>query len=243
MNPYGSTADPYPSSIEVSGLKGTITDLDATIDGLSHYWVEDVDILLQGPYGQTVVLLADRSGAPGVAGASLTFDDAALAYVPGPIVSGTYKPTNLGAFNGGLPAPLGVYGATMAGFNGTDPNGTWFLYVFDDYSVDDGGSIGGWSLEISTNMHQRAIKAALIGTKVKGMVAVEDGFLACTVGVPVIVESKVDGVWKTLGRTRTSPTGAFSLGGASERTQYRAIAKKTVLGSDTCLKVATKPFR
>ena len=34
----------------------------------------------------------------------------------------------------------------MSGFNGTDPNGTWRLYVVDDLGNDDGVIFGGWRL-------------------------------------------------------------------------------------------------
>ncbi|MBA4184870.1 MAG: hypothetical protein H0X49_12790 [Acidobacteria bacterium] len=47
------------------------------------------------------------------------------------------------------PAPAGPYGATLSVLNGTAPNGTYSLYVFDDFVVDV-GSLGGFTLRIST---------------------------------------------------------------------------------------------
>ena len=35
-------------------------------------------------------------------------------------------------------------------FNGTNPNGTWSLFVYDDTFSDEGRLAGGWSIEITT---------------------------------------------------------------------------------------------
>ena len=71
------------------------------------------------------------------------------------LLRGTYKPTDYSANPPGAdafpgPAPAGPYGTTLSGFNGTDPNGTWSLYVFDDGPGDSGSFAGGWSLTITT---------------------------------------------------------------------------------------------
>ena len=112
-------ANPYPSAITISGLAGTITNVDVTLTGASHTFPSDIDVLLVGPFGQNVVLMADVGGATDINNVNLTFDDAALTTVPATIVSGTYRPTNLGAFNGTPPAPAGPYGSALSVFNGT----------------------------------------------------------------------------------------------------------------------------
>ena len=86
---------------------------------------------------------------------TLTFDDAAPAPVPDEtlIVSGTYRPTRekrCCRFDGNAPAPPAPHGAALSVFDGTDPNGAWNLFVFDDGVGDQGAISGGWSLEIST---------------------------------------------------------------------------------------------
>ncbi|MEW6059113.1 MAG: IPT/TIG domain-containing protein, partial [Actinomycetota bacterium] len=82
------------------------------------------------------------------------FDDGATALVPSPIPSdalGAYKPTNQGGFGGPAPAPAGPYGTALSVFDGTDPNGTWSLFVFDDELGYSGSIASGWRLDIATN--------------------------------------------------------------------------------------------
>jgi serine/threonine-protein kinase len=146
---------PYPSSIEVSGLVGTVAEVTVTLAGFGHEFPDDVDVLLVGPAGQSVVLMADMGGFDTVGNVSLTFDDAAPAPVPDEtlIVSGTYRPTRekrCCRFDGTAPAPPAPHAAALSAFDGTDPNGTWSLFVFDDGVGDQGALSGGWSLEIST---------------------------------------------------------------------------------------------
>jgi hypothetical protein len=87
------TASPYPSQISVSGLVGTITDVNATLTGLTHGFPDDVDVLVVGPGGQTTILMADTGDGVGhpVNGVNLTFDDAAASSLPdgSQITSGT----------------------------------------------------------------------------------------------------------------------------------------------------------
>ncbi len=153
---------PYPSTISVSGLTGTIVDVNATLTGITHTYPDDIDILLVGPAGQKVVLMADTGGSTDITGVTLTFDDSAASSLPDAttISSGTYKPT-IGAtaggfpdtvgFDGTAPAPSGPYSAALSAFNATAPNGTWSLFVYDDSAGDSGSISGGWSLDITTN--------------------------------------------------------------------------------------------
>jgi subtilisin-like proprotein convertase family protein len=150
--PFG-VADPYPSTVSVSGLAGPVTKVTATVSGLSHTFPDDIDVLLVGPGGQRVILMSDVGGALDLVGVTLTFDDAAPAGLPdaGQVVSGTFRPTNFGTevdpFEARAPAP--PYGAALADFNGTNPNGTWSLFIVDDLS-DDNGALTGWSITITT---------------------------------------------------------------------------------------------
>lgn len=145
-------AAPYPSNIATSGLAGTVTKVTVTLNGLSHSFPADIDMLLVGPSGENAIIMSDAGGGnPGVTNATFTLDDAAAGSIPEPLVNGTFQPTNLGPgdpFPAPAPAPAG--GSALSIFNGTNPNGTWSLYVVDDASGDTGTITGGWSVTITT---------------------------------------------------------------------------------------------
>ncbi len=152
--PDAGAGAPYPSAIVVSGLKGQVVRVTVTLAGLTHGRLEDVDILLVGPGGQSVLLLSDCCGAAApVASVTLTFDDFGRRVAVGtPLTSGTIKPVNLDGHTDALPAPApsGPYGARLSVFNGTDPNGTWRLFVHDDEASHGGHLADGWTLTIHT---------------------------------------------------------------------------------------------
>ena len=159
-------ATPSPSNIAVAGLGTGVVHVSATLSGFSHTFPADVDVLLVGPQRQNVMLMSDAPatdpscGNP-VNGLALTFDDAAAGPAPSSatLASGTYKPTNYDGMSTcadplGDPdsfpasAPAAPFGSSMAVLNGTNPNGTWSLYVQDDAGGDTGTVTGGWSLNI-----------------------------------------------------------------------------------------------
>ncbi|HXI88430.1 MAG TPA: C25 family cysteine peptidase [Blastocatellia bacterium] len=150
-----AAATPYPSTITVAGLSGVINKVTVTLTNLNHTFPDDIDILLVGPTGQKAILMSDAGGTLDLVNVTLTFDDAAASLLPdgGQIVSGTFKPTD---FEAGdtfpAPAPAGPYPAALSGFNGTNPNGTWSLYVVDDAVGDLGNINGGWSLTIDSSV-------------------------------------------------------------------------------------------
>jgi len=146
-------ASPYPSNIAVSGQVGLITGVTVTLNNLSHTFPDDIDILLVGPGGQNAIILSDVGGGTPVTGVNLTLDDAAAASLPdsGPLVSGTFKPTNAGGVDiFPAPAPTPSGGSALSVFNGTSPNGTWSLYIRDDTGTEGGSLAGGWCLNIMT---------------------------------------------------------------------------------------------
>jgi hypothetical protein len=172
----------YPSPITVSGLTGTIGKLTLTINGYSDAnCAADLALLLQGPHGQFIIpysLVGPCSNPTN--NVTVTLDDSAANPLPqfnfsltsSSYISGTYRPSSYiissifstqPVFQ--APAPGGpTYTApqlaandgtaTFANvFNGTDPNGTWNLYVLYQPQlgpgVDSGQFAGGWSLSIT----------------------------------------------------------------------------------------------
>ena len=100
--------------------------------------------------------MSDVGGFGDADGIELTFDDEAAGDLPrtifGPLPPGSYRPTNYDDDHGPdvfpPPAPNTTGAASLAAFDGTDPNGTWRLFAVDD---DDGALTridGGWSLDI-----------------------------------------------------------------------------------------------
>jgi subtilisin-like proprotein convertase family protein len=148
----GAPATPYPSSIAVSGITGTVSKVRVTLTGYNHTFPNDVDVLLVGPGGQRLLLMSDVGGSTDAVNATLTFDDSA-APIGATVVSGTFQPTNSGTGDAfPAPAPAGPYPdpQRLSVFNGINPNGTWSLYIVDDLGGDIGSLTGGWSIEITT---------------------------------------------------------------------------------------------
>jgi hypothetical protein len=165
----------YPSQINIAGLPVKLRRAHATLFGLSHAYPDDIDILLVGPAGQNAIIMSDVGGSSDVSGLILTLDDAAAGSLPdgGPIVTGTFRPTNIGGgdtFPGPAPAPAGS--AVLSVFNLSNPNGLWSLYVVDD-TVGDSGSLTRWFVDfdfdppilanISTRLPVQTDENVLIG--------------------------------------------------------------------------------
>jgi Ca2+-binding RTX toxin-like protein len=136
-----------------------VSDVNATLASIDHPNPDDIEVLLVGPAGTTTVLIGDAGGTANTVNDTITLDDSSAIVAPdsGGFVGGvTYRPADyempgLDAFNS--PAPSPPYGLTLSTHNGTNANGTWGLYVFDDFfgGMGTGGDIsGGWSLTVTT---------------------------------------------------------------------------------------------
>jgi streptogramin lyase len=160
-----------PASTNVSGLQGTITDVNVRLTGISHTFPDDMDVILQSPTGKTALIMSDVGSAVGsratnktsypADGITLTLDDQAARSLSdtNPLVSGIYKPTNIidpdeGTTEGDAPGPFSTsFPSALSTFNGESANGTWKLWVDDDnLNVKDiaGKIYGGWGLDIRT---------------------------------------------------------------------------------------------
>ena len=152
--PFLGTANPYPSTIPVSGLGTSIAGITVTINDANHTFRSDLDVLLVGPNGQTAMLMFGRGDYGQFIHANITFDDLAATPVPGDFtnISGThtYLPTSPYPVTIPAPAPAMPYGANFDPFLGANPNGNWNLYIYDDTGGNNGNINGGWCLDITT---------------------------------------------------------------------------------------------
>ena len=147
-------ATPYPATITVSGVPAGATVKSVKINGLDHTYASDVDILLQSPTGVNVFLMSDVGGFDDFVNDNYSFEDGAATNMgtthPS---SGSYKPTNLVGTLGPEPdnfvAPgpgaLSQANPTLSLFGSGNHNGTWNLYVLDDFS-GDAGNWDSWSI-------------------------------------------------------------------------------------------------
>jgi hypothetical protein len=161
-------ATAYPSSISVSGVPGTVTDVNVRLLGATA--TADADMVLRGPNGQQVMVMSDACIQGTSNRGNWIFDDSAPGFVsrsgpcsPSSPTQSIFLPSNyLGQPNandnsvepddmsvapGGPPPP---YVNNLAALAGGSPNGSWDLFVLDDNSV---GFVGfsinsGWALTL-----------------------------------------------------------------------------------------------
>jgi subtilisin-like proprotein convertase family protein len=148
--PTVGNATPFPDPVNFAG-GGIITDVNVTLNGFTHGYPDDVDIYLQSPGGQRVMLMSDACGGNPINGINLEFSDEAINALPNNTScgSGQYRPGNyLGesAENFGTGGP---FFATLSAFDGYSPTGQWRLYVRDD-AANLSGSISSWVLTVTT---------------------------------------------------------------------------------------------
>jgi subtilisin-like proprotein convertase family protein len=144
-------ADVYPSEIVVSGVAGAVA-VSVTLTNVTHTHPTDLDVLLESPGGQAVMIMSDCGGGADVSGLTLTFRDGAPLKLPDSVAltAGTFRPTDFGVNGDELPKPAPqrpFTGATLAAL-GQNVNGVWRLWVADD-SDGDVGSIAAWSISFT----------------------------------------------------------------------------------------------
>lgn len=147
-------AAPYPSEKSIAAFPAGshIRDVNLTLKNYTHTVPEDVDVLL-AHNGRNRTVMSDAGGANAVSNITLVLDDEAAASLPNQdqIVAGRFKPRNFESFaldSFPAPAPTQDVRASLSGFDGQGPNGTWKLFVQDDSFLDVGRFGGGWSITI-----------------------------------------------------------------------------------------------
>jgi subtilisin-like proprotein convertase family protein len=149
--PSSGPGTPYPSPITVSNIPIQVAKVTVRLNSFAHTFPSDVDVLLVGPQGQTAIVMSDVGGSTDVNGITLTLDDAAAAPLPtAALTTGIFRPTNV-TIGDPFPAPAPAPGtnSALSVFQGTNPNGTWSLFVVDDTGADLGSFSGGWTLSIT----------------------------------------------------------------------------------------------
>jgi subtilisin-like proprotein convertase family protein len=140
----------FPLPIFVTGVSGLVERVTVELHGLTHTYLDDLDILLVNPMGHSVMLLSDSGGGARVSGAELLFSDAGTAIPTGGLLpSGEYHPVNVGSGGDSFPV-AGPFGSALSALTEDDPNGTWALYIVDDSTGDTGTLSAGWSLSFET---------------------------------------------------------------------------------------------
>jgi subtilisin-like proprotein convertase family protein len=180
----------YQNSQIVSGLSGPITDLNVTLD-ISGGFNGDFYAFLT--HNNTTTILLNRVGrnsthqvgypdagfGPDASANAFTFDDQAATdvhfYRNGAYslngngqLTGSWQPDGrmLDPFSPASAFDSAARSAMLNLFNGSDPNGTWTLYVADVSSGGEGVLVG-WGLQITTVPEPATI--ALLGLGLLGI--------------------------------------------------------------------------
>jgi|GEM_PF-3926316 len=157
--PSNGSANLYPDNIYVSNTSGQITNVQVTLIGVSQVWTNDLEVLLVGPNGKAVELLAGIGGSNSANGDVLTFSGTAPSALPvsAAITSGNYLPSvnqnssrSHDQFNSPAPGTnpnTGTYSTNLGDFNGIPANGTWSLYIVDRNNIQGGNIAHGYQLQ------------------------------------------------------------------------------------------------
>ncbi len=129
-----------PIEFNVSGLSGTISDVNIRLINVTHNNPDDIDMLLLAPDGTAVMLMSDVCADGDLSSTTLYLDDQAddplpdeawCLPIPETSTSAAYRPNDAEPNDSTVPAPA-LYFISLNALNGIDPNGTWSLYVADD---------------------------------------------------------------------------------------------------------------
>lgn len=126
--------------LTVSGLSPNSIDttnfgLEQICLDITHTYVGDLAIAIVAPDGTTVILFSN------IGGGGQNFQNTCLSW------DSPNNITNASAPFTGIFKPTGEFGFAN---NGQDPNGTWYLRIFDNYAGDE-GTLNSWSLTFGTN--------------------------------------------------------------------------------------------
>ena len=149
---YGLPADPSPSTLAVSGLPDDVTDVDLVLNDVTGD-LDYSEFVLESPDGRFAHVLSDIDELDHV---SFTLDDEALMPVPRwdePVSGNSYRPRNYDDDEQTEPVAgreTEDMDAHLSVFDGGRANGTWKLWVMNDYCCTT-TTVGSWSLRVTTS--------------------------------------------------------------------------------------------
>ncbi len=135
------------STIVVSGAAPYLLDLNMTTQ-IQHTFSSDLDITLTSPAGTVVTITTDNGAGNDNVYDGTLWDDSANPAGQVPYTTNNGLVTDQAYANLTTATPL-VPEEAMGAFIGENPNGTWTLTLSDD-AAGDGGSLNGWSLDVTT---------------------------------------------------------------------------------------------
>lgn len=148
-------ASAYPLTQSVATPDGeVIADVDLLMSDLNHSHPADLDILLEGPGVQPVMLMSDACGSGDMISRQIRFSDEGSQLSEGPSTQCSLDPlvgpADFGEFRDGLPAPAPKrpFASTLSVFDGLDVD-EWRLWINDDAGGDT-GFLDGWEPVLTT---------------------------------------------------------------------------------------------
>ena len=147
------------SSVLVSGA-GTQIGQVRLKDFILHTFPGDLDITIQSPAGTIVTLTTDNGSTSDNVFNGTMWDDKADPGNQVPYVV-PFAASNLATdavYVNNVVKPTLTAEEGLAAFNGENPNGVWTLTISDDANLD-GGSLTGWTLEVTTTTCQVSVCA------------------------------------------------------------------------------------
>lgn len=162
-------------TLSVTGLRGTISEVDFVVTGLTHTFPADLDFLLVGPDGvANLEFWSDAGGSFPLSDATVTVAYASPLPLPfgaqinssssyhegdyGEVeTASNWSGLTIGSINHAETNGFSGFGSVFA-LPGLSANGTWTLWVADDHAGDS-GSLSSWSLKISTVDHAPVISS------------------------------------------------------------------------------------
>jgi len=183
---------PYPTRIQVGGMGGTLQKVTISLNGLTHSFPDDIDMMVTGPNGNSLIAFSDVGGGSAVSALNIILDSTAGTVLPDgtTLASGAFRPADflVGSDTFAAPAPVtnvaSASAVTLSGaFNNSDPNGIWTLWTTNDsagsFSGPVAGSLsGGWCVNVTMNSPVLTISKTHSGNFVQG----QSGQYTVTVG-------------------------------------------------------------